>query len=141
MTNADDFVRKRLPTLCLHHKSQIWDSRIRVTILGLLIAGMMCSPFACGNDDLQVAESVTESIVPFLKSYCLDCHNSEQAEAKLDLSGFKTASDIAAGHPTWNEVIHRLAAGEMPPADHSPRPSADQSTAFVNQIRDRKSVV
>ena len=58
-----------------------------------------------------MAESVTESIVPFLKSYCLDCHNTEQAEAKLDLSGFKTASDIAAGHQTWNEVIHRLEAG------------------------------
>ncbi len=103
-------------------------------MLGLLIAGLVCSPMVrC--DDLQVAESVTESIVPFLKSYCLDCHNTEQAEAKLDLSGFKTASDIAAGHQTWNEVIHRLEAGEMPPADHAPRPAAEQSTAFVDQAR------
>ena len=102
---------------------------------GLLIVGLLCSPLACGSDDLQVAESVTESIVPFLQSYCLDCHNAEQAEAKLDLSSFKIASDIAAGHQTWNEVIHRLTAGEMPPADHAPRPSADQSTAFVDQVR------
>ena len=100
-------------------------------MLGLLIVGMLSAPIACGQDNDHVAES----IVPFLKSYCLDCHNSEQAEAKLDLSGFKTASDIAAGHQTWNEVIHRLAAGEMPPADHSPRPSADRSSAFVDQVR------
>lgn len=105
------------------------------TKLVLLIAGIVCSRTACGNDVLPVTESETKLIVPFLKSYCLDCHNSEQAEAKLDLSGFKIASDIAAGHQTWNEVIHRLEAGEMPPADHVPRPSADQSTAFVDQVR------
>ena len=104
-------------------------------MLGLLIVAMLCSSIACGHDDSQVAESVTESIVPFLKSYCLDCHNAEQAEAKLDLSGFKTASNIAVGHQTWTEVIRRLAAGEMPPADHSPRPSTDQSTVFVDQVR------
>ena len=63
-----------------------------MTMLGLLIVGMLSAPIACGQDNDHVAES----IVPFLKSYCLDCHNSEQAEAKLDLSGFKIASDIAA---------------------------------------------
>ena len=104
-------------------------------MFGLLIVCMFCSPTVCGDDDLQVTESVTESMVPFLKSYCLDCHNTQQAEAKLDLSVYAGASDIAAGHQTWNEVIHRLEAGEMPPADHSPRPSADQSSEFADQIR------
>ncbi|MBC7965624.1 MAG: DUF1587 domain-containing protein, partial [Fuerstia sp.] len=108
---------------------------LTATMLGLLIASAAQLPIVCGDDDLHETESVTESIVPFLKSYCLDCHNTEQAEAKLDLSGFKIASDLAAGHQTWNEVIHRLEAGEMPPADHSSRPSAEQSTAFVAQLR------
>ena len=104
-------------------------------MIGLLIASMVWAPFASGDDNLRGTESGAESIVPFLKSYCLDCHNSAQAEAKLDLSGFKIASEIAAGHQTWNEVIQRLEAGEMPPADHTPRPSTEQSIVFVDQVR------
>ncbi len=104
-------------------------------MLGLLIASAAYSPMACGDDQLHGTEPVTESIVLFLKSYCLDCHNTAQAEAKLDLSGFRTATDLAARHQTWNEVIHRLEAGEMPPTDHSSRPSVEQSTAFVARVR------
>lgn len=77
---------------------------------------------------------MTTKIAPFLKSYCLECHNAEQAEAKLDLSGFKLPSDIAKGHQTWNEVIHRIECGEMPPANHEPRPSAEQSFDFVDGV-------
>ena len=100
----------------------------------LLIGSLAFSPSVRGDDGV-VGDSVTVSIVPFLRSYCLDCHDNEHAEAKLDLTGFKVASDIAAGHQTWNEVIHRLNADEMPPADHSSRPTAEQRSEFVEQIR------
>lgn len=100
----------------------------------LLIGSLAFSPPARGDDGVGV-DSVTVSIVPFLMSYCLDCHDNEHAEAKLDLSGLKVSSDIAAGHQTWNEVIHRLNADEMPPADHLTRPSAEHRNEFVAQIR------
>ncbi len=86
------------------------------------------------GDEAAVEDTIETSIVPFLKSYCLDCHSTEQAEAKLDLSGFRLESDVAAGHQIWNEVIHRIEAGEMPPANHEPRPSAEESLDFVDRV-------
>ena len=97
------------------------------------IASLLSSPEVRG-DEAAVADVMKTSIVPFLKSYCLDCHSTEQAEAKLDLSGFRLESDIAAGHQIWNEVIHRIEAGEMPPANHETRPSAEESFNFVDRV-------
>ena len=99
----------------------------------VFIAGLLASP-AVRADEAAVADPMKSEIVPFLKSYCLDCHSTEQAEAKLDLSGFRLSSDIAKGHQIWNEVIHRIEAGEMPPANHEPRPSAEESFDFVDQV-------
>jgi len=101
--------------------------------LCVCLASLVSSP-AVRGDETAIADTMKTSIVPFLKSYCLDCHSTEQAEARLDLSGFRLESDIAAGHQIWNEVIHRIEAGEMPPANHEQRPSAEQSFDFVDRV-------
>ncbi len=107
-------------------------SPLSVAIVSVMLVVMVVfSSHAVGDDEAAMAESMSA----FLKSYCLDCHNTEQPEAMLDLSLFKDSSDIAKRHQTWQEVIHRLSAGEMPPADHSPRPSAEESAAVVDQIK------
>ncbi len=106
---------------------------INATSLFVLIVGLPVLPSAYADEPTD-EEKVTASILPFLKSYCLECHNGESAEAKLDLSGFRLPSDIAKGHQTWNEIIHRIEAGEMPPANHEPRPSAEQSFDFVDRV-------
>lgn len=106
---------------------------LNAKIVFALIVGLPVLPSAYADEPTD-EEKMTTSIVPFLKSYCLDCHNGEQAEAKLDLSAFKLPSDIAKGHQTWNEVIHRIEAGEMPPKNHESRPSAEQSFDFVDRV-------
>ncbi len=106
---------------------------LKATLQLVLIGCMPVLQTACADEPI-VEDTMTTSIAPFLKSYCLECHNTEQAEAKLDLSGFKLPSDIAKGHQTWNEVIHRIEAGEMPPVNHEPRPSAEQSFDFVDHV-------
>ncbi|MEZ6039371.1 MAG: DUF1592 domain-containing protein [Planctomycetaceae bacterium] len=93
--------------------------------------------FLSGSPSLPAEDAdVATVIAPFLKTHCLDCHNTETAEAKLNLETTRSAADIVDRHQVWQEIIHRLQADEMPPADYSPRPSEQQVGEIVRQIRE-----
>ena len=59
------------------------------------------------------------------------CHGQEKAEAKLDLAAFSSLGEVAAGHQTWQTVLERLEAGEMPPEEAKKQPTADERQAVV----------
>ena len=80
-------------------------------------------------------DPVQKIIVPFLQTYCLDCHSTQQAEAELDLSLTLSSADVIDRHQTWQEVIHRLQTREMPPADHASHPTDGQSRAVIGQVQ------
>ena len=99
-------------------------------IRALLIASIILSTDAIGRDD-QLQRGFSEVVRPFLTRHCLECHNEEEPEAKLDLSGFSSARDVAKGFATWNHVLERLDAGEMPPEDASTQPTAKARRAVI----------
>ena len=65
--------------------------------------------------DDKLKRSFVATIEPFLKSHCLDCHGTKRQEAKLDLSAYASIEDVSQAHPTWEVVLERLEANEMPP--------------------------
>jgi len=76
----------------------------------------------------------TTDVRPFLKSYCLDCHGTALQEAKLDLSSYSTLKSVTDAHQTWEIVLERLAAKEMPP-ENSTQPGEQQRDAVIDWIR------
>ena len=75
-------------------------------------------------------------VLPFLKTYCLDCHGEDTQEAKLNLSSYKSVGKVNDAHKTWEIVLERLEAGEMPPEDADPRPSDELRRSVVKWIKD-----
>ena len=58
-----------------------------------------------------------------LSRYCFDCHNDVERVADLSLERLDvSAVDAAPAH--WENVVRKLRAGVMPPAD-APRPDAE----------------
>ncbi|HEX5104276.1 MAG TPA: DUF1587 domain-containing protein, partial [Pirellulaceae bacterium] len=111
-------------------------SRFRATVAGLLallLAG--ASVRADEPADRQIQKQFEQTVQPFLRTYCHACHGREEPEAKLDLTAFPTLASVARGHPTWAIVLERLEAGEMPPDDADPQPTAEQRQAVVRWIR------
>ncbi|MDG1893401.1 MAG: hypothetical protein P8J37_00680, partial [Fuerstiella sp.] len=53
---------------------------------------------AAPPDGDKLNRQFDSTVRPFLKKYCLDCHGNEQPEAKLDLSAYSTAQDVATNH-------------------------------------------
>ena len=55
-------------------------------------------------------------IVPFLKTYCYDCHGSDLPMGDMDLTALVDVVDANAQSRTaWEKALHQLKAGNMPP--------------------------
>ena len=68
-----------------------------------------------------VADPFRDRMVPFLSNNCYGCHNEKKAAGGLNLEQYREASAILAQRETWESVLARVEAGEMPPKG-VPRP-------------------
>jgi hypothetical protein len=57
----------------------------------------------------------TRTVRPFIETYCITCHGSQQPAAQMDLSGFTTMAALMQDGRRWSQMLERLEAEEMPP--------------------------
>ena len=61
---------------------------------------------------------------PFLKDHCLNCHGARKQEGKLDLSVYSSTQAVVENYrSSWDLVLERLDAEEMPPEKAPRQPS------------------
>lgn len=82
---------------------------------------------------LLAAAAVANDQAGFLRTYCVDCHNGPEAEAKLDLSTLKWEPENRTTFTRWVKVYDKLHAGEMPPPD-VPSPTAKERAAVLQSL-------
>ncbi|MEM7015701.1 MAG: DUF1587 domain-containing protein, partial [Verrucomicrobiota bacterium] len=71
---------------------------------------------------------------PFFANYCVDCHNSDEAEAGVDLEGPIDRLRMLRDHETWLHVIEQIETEEMPPKKPYPSKSEIETTlAIIDQ--------
>ena len=107
----------------------------RRMVLAWLVVLMIGSPVS--GEDLQpeaLKAKFRTTVLPFLKTHCLECHGQDNPEAKLDLSGYISAATVASSHQTWETVLHRIVAREMPPRDSGNQPTAQERKAVIAWI-------
>ena len=63
------------------------------------------------------AEPFRETVLPFVKSYCVECHNSKTTEGELDLTRYSSAEQVATDYRKWEHVVTFVTKEEMPPPD------------------------
>ena len=74
-------------------------------------------PLSFHERDVFGAESFPETVLPFVKTYCVECHNSKTTEGQLDLTKYTTAEAVAADYRKWEHVVTFVTKEEMPPPD------------------------
>jgi hypothetical protein len=72
-------------------------------------------------------------VVPFLKDYCVGCHNTKKAAADLDLTKYGTAAKAIADFRQWEHVVGFLKREEMPP-EKSKQPTAASRAEIVKLL-------
>ena len=76
---------------------------------------------------------VPESIHSFMKNHCYRCHGPETQEADLSLHDITLTIVDSADAVNWQDILDRLNAGEMPPADE-PQPSPAEVSQVVGDL-------
>ena len=100
------------------------------TSVWLTLAFSTMAPFAAAEEPVFEKE-----IVPFMRRYCLDCHDEATAEGKLSLEAIDRNVGRGASFETWRMILERVKFKDMPPAD-ADQPAADERKSFLTWIRE-----
>ncbi|MBX3400115.1 MAG: DUF1592 domain-containing protein [Gemmataceae bacterium] len=110
-----------------------------LTLFGLVAAGVYLVPGAPPRGAVAAEPAKADpkayetKIVPFLKTYCNNCHNEKKAGGGLDLEFYKTEAIAKKDRKTWEHIQQLVTGGEMPKAK-SKQPSAEEKAFFVGWI-------
>ncbi len=102
--------------------------------LALLIWGWSpVAPRAAERTAPATAPGSFDQVVrPFLAKHCLSCHNEEKQSGSLALHR-ANASSVQDDRTTWESVLEKLRANEMPPKK-KPQPTADEKKAVLTWL-------
>lgn len=94
----------------------------------LVIVAMVPGPLQAAG-----ADTFTEQVQPYIRKYCVECHNAEETKGELDLTLFLTPADVIGNFRRWNTIVEFIEAGEMPPRE-SPQPTLEESNALSQAV-------
>jgi hypothetical protein len=80
----------------------------------------------------EPAPTFSRDVLPFLKQHCFHCHGSADGKNKADLSLVKYKDDLSLqqDRKVWENVLHMLRNGEMPPEERRRPLPADVQAAM-----------
>src|SRR4051794_11083231 len=83
------------------------------------------------NSDLE--RQFTQTVKPFLTSYCIGCHSGSTPAAQFDLAPYSTMAAVVRDYGHWNTVLEKLSAKQMPPKGLK-QPADDTRQAVIDWI-------
>jgi hypothetical protein len=78
-------------------------------LISFVLAGLSRAALAEPADDFR------KEIRPILEKHCFECHGTEKKKGSLDLTPFTEYEQVLADKETWQLVLERVQAFEMPP--------------------------
>ena len=91
--------------------------------------------FAAEASSEDLERRFVGDVQPFLNRYCYDCHGELKQEGKLDLTHDTSLTAIVKNYRTWEIVVDRLTADEMPPKNAENQPEPLQRQAVIDWMR------
>ena len=83
------------------------------------------APIVCLADRPDAGVPIVHKTI--IKEYCIDCHNADEAEGKIDLESLSYDLGTLPVAETWQKVLGALNSGEMPPADSQQMPKQQKA--------------
>ena len=101
----------------------------------------LCAPYgrAEAEDDAALValqttakESFQEKVVPFLKSYCMECHSSKKSKGRVNFQPALKNPGDAAFSKQWKQALANVKTHDMPPDEADKQPTDDERLAFMD---------
>lgn len=112
------------------------EANSRWTLILCCLAVTPCAAVEPTPDNQRQVDGSTS----FLTTHCIACHQGSKPEGNLRLDALSTDFSQPRILAQWRTIRKRVAAGEMPPADH-PRPEREAIAAFLETIDRRVTAV
>src|SRR4051812_17236550 len=90
--------------------------RTTITVIALAVGALAVRPIPADPTGAELERSFTQTVRPFLDTYCVSCHSGEKPMAQLDLKRFANLQAVAGDYAHWALVKEKLHAAQMPPA-------------------------
>lgn len=100
-------------------------SHLRRACFGLLFA------FAAS---VGYADEADSDAIGLIRSFCIDCHNSDGAESGVNLEGLTADNTFAMDFRTWQRVATQLGRNRMPPRD-AEQPTPAERRQLISWIQ------
>jgi len=101
----------------------------------LVVVGTIGCFYSVQSSPVKATDLFHERIVPFVKTYCVECHNSKKAEAELNLERFESAESAAEDFRQWEHVMTFVQREEMPPKAAKLQPPAELRAEILRILR------
>src|SRR5262245_41925955 len=104
--------------------------RLTISLLtlgsSLLTLGSVALPSlnAANTTDADLARKFSQTVRPFLTSYCVVCHSGPTPAAGFDLQRYTTIESVVEDFARWSLALRKLSAMEMPPQSMKQPPQA-----------------
>jgi mono/diheme cytochrome c family protein len=108
----------------------------RITVRLLLIGTAILPTIRGADADLD--RKFSQTVKPFVTSYCIGCHSGATPAAQFDLKPYTNTAAVVRDYPRWNLVLEKLSAKEMPPKPVA-QPTPDDRQAVINWIQEVRS--
>src|SRR5215831_11477137 len=66
------------------------------------VAALCVTAPAATPTDAELDRGFTQTVRPFLTTYCVACHSGTQPAAQLDLRAYPNVAAVTADYPHWN---------------------------------------
>jgi len=120
-----------------HGVMEYWSAVFELSITPPLHRSCLALFLGMVLSTLRAADPAPLKPDAFLSRYCLDCHDADvqKGDRRLDDLPLKVGTDIAIAE-RWQEVLHQLQLGEMPPAKKK-QPTDDEQRALLAWIKEQ----
>ena len=109
-------------------------SSLFTAALGLGLAALGApAPAQTTGVEQALAQRFDDTVQPFVKQYCTNCHGGESPASKFNMEAYTSYQTVVDDHAHWALVLGRLKAGDMPPAG-LPQPPPDESRRIQDWI-------
>ena len=113
-------------------------STVAITRLFVLVSIVVPTVWAGEVTDSDLERRFTQTVRPFLTSYCIACHSGATPAAQFDLRSYSTIAAVIRDYPHWNLVLEKLTAREMPPKQVK-QPPAETRQEVIDWVQSMRA--
>lgn len=126
-----------------------------MTIPGAFRSGLLVAPILClaamaaaaapnksaeaTDKDLEALQAETqklfrESVSPFVKTYCMECHSSRRTKGKVNFQPALNKPGDAAFSKQWKLALMDVKSHDMPPEEAEKQPTDEERKTFTDWV-------